>query len=113
MLLAHAGTRDGHKNVVAMASGRGPGKVQLTDLAKLEPRPLALRFESVTFSVEAGTKVILQWANGFPLMPLEGRGMLSVEAFEGLKGEEGQDLIAIVEGKGLVFLALDLTKLGV
>jgi hypothetical protein len=39
--------------------------------------------------------------------------MLSVEAFEGLKGEEGQDLIAIVEGKGLVFLALDLTKLGV
>jgi len=107
-------SRDGHKNVVYIISGRkikNNVDIQVTDKAAMRPKePTGLRLDSVEFAVEAGTKIILSWHGDEYLLPLEGRGKLDFGWFDGIQGD---DIHMTVTGDGVVFVVLDLSKIGV
>jgi len=107
-------SRDGHKNVVYIVSGRKipNGKpIQITDKSAMLPKePEGLRLDSIEFAIESGTKIILGWHDDEYLLPLEGRGKLDFQWFDGIQGD---DIHMTVTGEGVVFIVLDLSKIGV
>ena len=107
-------SRDGHKNVVYIVSGRkinNDGPLQLTNREDMHPiTPRSLRLDAVEFSIEQGTKCILSWNDEAYLLPIEGRGKLDFGWFDGIQGDE---IYLNVIGDGVVFIVLDLSKIGV
>lgn len=106
-------TRDGKKNVVVMAWGRGESHHPVLRPEELQDAPPGLKLDQIQFAIESGTKVFLFWSDDELILPLEGRGLLNYYQFDSIQpSTPNQSLWVRVEGEGAFHLTLDCTKMG-
>lgn len=115
---------DGHKNAVVLVTGIIEDSIvarqPIFKLSDLQHDPKSVKIDAVTFSIQGKLTCLLWWSDkeSSLIVPLEGRGKLDFEPYEGLQNprkEEwngGIDLSTMgQEGPKQHFtIILDLTK---
>ena len=105
---------DGSKNTVLVVSGNIENEFDsvfsIIDLTTLVGTPTSLRLDNCAFLLESGLKCKITYKDMPYFIPLEGRGKLELDPFGGLAGHE---IDMTLEGTGMFFIVLDISKLGV